>query len=84
MPGLGLLDAVEAFSAGQAGLHSSAGTRSRAIAFRRCSNLTVALGQVNGHIALQLISPPPNSYLNSRPDVVHRFVSGYSKALSLA
>ena len=44
-------------------------------------NLVVALGKVNGHIAYSSFAAT-NGFLNSRPEVVHRFIAGYSRALT--
>ena len=81
MPGLGLIDAVEAFRAGQADFIHLPEPAAEQLLSEGVGNLTVALGKVNGHIAYSSFAAT-NSYLNSRPDVVHRFVTGYSKALS--
>ena len=81
MPGLGLNDAVEAFRAGQADFIHLPEPAAEQLLAEGVGNLSVALGQVNGHIAYSSFAAT-NSYLNSRPDVVHRFIAGYSKALS--
>ena len=79
--GLSLPEAVEAFRSGQAHFIHLPEPAAEQLLADGVGQLAVALGKVNGHIAYSSFAAT-NSYLNSRPDVVHRFISGYSKALS--
>ena len=80
MPGLGLNEAVEAFRAGQAHFIHLPEPAAEQLLADGVGHLTVALGQVNGHIAYSSFAAT-SAFLNGRPDVVHRFMAGYSRAL---
>ncbi len=80
LTGLGLEEAIEAFLAGEADyIHLPEPAATELLARGNCS-LTVALGEVNGHIAYSSFAAT-NGFLNGRPDVVHRFVAGYARGL---
>jgi NitT/TauT family transport system substrate-binding protein len=78
--GLGLDEAIESFRTGQADFIHLPQPAAEQLLAHGVGHLSVALGQVNGHIAYSSFAAT-NAYLNSRPDVIHRFVTGYSRAL---
>ena len=81
LPGLGLEEAIAAFRAGQADYIHLPEPAAEQLLAGGVGHLTLALGQVNGHIAYSSFAAT-NAFLESRPEVVHRFVAGYSKALT--
>ena len=81
LPGLGLEAAVEAFRAGQADFIHLPEPAAEQLLDERVGHLSVALGKVNGHIAYSSFAAT-NFYMNSHPDVLHRFIAGYSRALA--
>ena len=79
--GMSLKEAVDAFQSGVAEfIHLPEPAASQLIADRE-AHLSVALGRVNGHITYSSFAAT-NAFLESRPEVVHRFVAGYSRALT--
>ncbi|MCY4367392.1 MAG: ABC transporter substrate-binding protein [Chloroflexi bacterium] len=80
MQGLGLNEAVEAFQAGRADFIHLPEPATEQLLADGVGHLAVALGKVNGHIAYSSFAAT-SAFLNGRPDVVHRFVAGYSRAL---
>ena len=80
LTGLGLDEAIEAFRAGRVDYIHLPEPAAEQLLADGVGNLTVALGQVNGHIAYSSFAAT-NAFLNSRPEVVHRFIAGYSRAL---
>ena len=80
MPGLGLGEAVDAFRAEKADFIHLPEPAAEQLLAEGVGQLSVALGKVNGHLCYSSFAAT-NAYLNSRPDVVHRFVAGYSRAL---
>ena len=80
LPGLGLGEAVEAFRSGRADFIHLPEPAAEQLLADGVGHLAVALGKVNGHIAYSSFAAT-NSFLNGHPDVVHRFVAGYSRAL---
>ena len=78
--GLGLNEAVEAFGAGRADFIHLPEPAAEQLMADGVGRLAVALGKVNGHIAYSSFAAT-NAFLQSQPDVVHRFVAGYSRAL---
>ena len=80
MQGLGLNEAIEAFQAGQADFIHLPEPAAEQLLADGVGHLTVALGQVNGHIAYSSFAAT-SAFLNGRPDTVHRLVAGYSSAL---
>ena len=79
--GLGLNEAVDAFLAGKADFIHLPEPAAEQLLADGVGNLVVALGKVNGHIAYSSFAAT-NAFLDGRPDVVHRFVAGYSRALT--
>lgn len=80
MHGMSLREAVDAFHSGVADfIHLPEPAASQLIADRE-AHLSVALGRVNGHITYSSFAAT-NTFLESRRDVVHRFVAAYSRAL---
>ena len=79
--GLGLQEAVEAFRAGQADFIHLPEPAAEQLLADGVGHLSVALGKVNGHIAYSSFAAT-NAFLNGQPDVVHRFIAGYSRALT--
>ena len=77
---LSLAEAVEAFRAGEADYIHLPEPAAEQLLADGVGQLAVALGKVNGHIAYSSFAAT-NSYLNSHPDVIHRFIAGYSRAL---
>ena len=80
LTGLGLDDAVEAFRAGRADYIHLPEPAAEQLLAAGVGHLAVALGKVNGHIAYSSFAAT-NAFLESRPDVMHRFIAGYSRAL---
>ena len=80
MPGLGLDEAVEAFKAGEADFIHLPEPAAEQLLAEGVGHLSVALGKVNGHIAYSSFAAT-NAYMDSHPDVLHRFIAGYSRAL---
>ena len=81
LPDLGLGEAVEAFRAGKADFIHLPEPAAEQLLADGVGHLAVALGKVNGHIAYSSFAAT-NGFLNGQPDVVHRFVVGYSRALT--
>ncbi len=81
LPGLGLDDAVAAFRAGRADYIHLPEPAAEQLLAEGVGHLSLALGQVNGHIAYSSFAAT-NAFLETRPEVVQRFVAGYSKALT--
>ena len=79
--GLGLQEAVETFRAGQADFIHLPEPAAEQLLADGVGNLAVALGKVNGHIAYSSFAAT-NAFLNGSPDVVQRFLAGYSRALT--
>ena len=79
--GLGLQEAVEAFRAGHADFIHVPEPAAEQLLATGVGNLAVALGKTNGHIAYSSFVAT-NAFLDSRPDLIHRFVAGYSRALT--
>ena len=80
LTGLGLDEAVAAFRAGRADYIHLPEPAAEQLLADGVGHLTVALGKVNGHIAYSSFAAT-NAFLESQPDVVHRFVAGYTRAL---
>lgn len=81
LQGMSLTEALDAFHSGVAEfIHLPEPAASQLIADRE-AHLSVALGRVNGHITYSSFAAT-NAFLESRPNVVHRFVTGYSRALA--
>ncbi len=79
--GMSLGEAIDAFHSGVAEfIHLPEPAASQLIADRE-AHMSVALGRENGHITYSSFAAT-NTFLDSRPDVVHRFVKGYSRALT--
>ena len=78
--GLSLQEAVEAFRSGEADYIHLPEPAAEQLLADGVGSLAVALGKVNGHIAYSSFAAT-NSYMNSHPDVLHRFIAGYSRAL---
>ena len=81
LQGLSLQEAVEAFRAGRADFIHLPEPAAEQLLADDVGHLTVALGKVNGHIAYSSFAAT-NSFLNGRPEVIHRFIAGYSRALA--
>ena len=81
LSGLGLEEAVDAFKNGRADFIHLPEPAAEQLMADGVGNLVLALGKVNGHIAYSSFAAT-NGFLNSRPDVVHRFIAGYSRALT--
>ena len=81
LPGLGLDDAVAAFRAGRADYIHLPEPAAEQLLAGGAGHLTLALGTVNGHIAYSSFAAT-NAFLETHPEVVQRFVAGYSKALT--
>ena len=79
--GLGLPEAVEAFRAGQADFIHLPEPAAEQLLADGVGHLSVALGKVNGHIAYSSFAAT-NAFLESQPDVIRRFIAGYSRALT--
>ena len=79
--GLGLPEAVEAFRAGRADFIHLPEPAAEQLLADGVGHLSVALGKVNGHIAYSSFAAT-NAFLESQPDVIHRFIAGYSRALT--
>ena len=79
--GLGLREAVDAFRAGQADFIHLPEPAAEQLLADGVGHLSVALGKVNGHIAYSSFAAT-NAFLESQPDVIHRFIAGYSRALT--
>ena len=79
--GLGLPEAVAAFRAGRADFIHLPEPAAEQLLADGVGHLSVALGKVNGHIAYSSFAAT-NAFLNGQPDVVHRFIAGYSRALT--
>ena len=79
--GLSLQEAVDAFRAGQADFIHLPEPAAEQLLADGVGHLSVALGKENGHIAYSSFAAT-NAFLNGRPDVVHRFIAGYSRALT--
>lgn len=79
--GLSLQEAVDAFRSGPADYIHLPEPAAEQLLADGVGQLAVALGKINGNIAYSSFAAT-NSYLNSRPDVIHRFIAGYSKALA--
>ena len=79
--GLSLQEAVNAFRAGHADFIHLPEPAAEQLLADGVGHLTVALGKENGHIAYSSFAAT-NSFLNGQPEVIHRFVAGYSRALS--
>ena len=80
LTGLGLDEAVAAFRAGRADYIHLPEPAAEQLLADGVGHLTAALGKVNGHIAYSSFAAT-NAFLESQPDVVHRFVAGYFRAL---
>ena len=79
--GLSLQEAVEAFRTGQADFIHLPEPAAEQLLADGVGHLSVALGKENGHIAYSSFAAT-NSFLNGRPDVVHRFIAGYTRTLT--
>ena len=79
-PGMGLGEAVSAFRSGEADFIHLPEPAAEQLLADGVAQLKVALGKVNGHLCYSSFAAT-NTFLNSRPDVVHRFIAGYSRAL---
>ncbi len=80
LSGLGLAEAVAAFRSGQADFIHLPEPAVEQLLAEGVGHLSLALGPVNGHIAYSSFAAT-NAFLESHPDVVQRFVAGYSRAL---
>ena len=80
LSGLGLAEAVAAFRSGQADFIHLPEPAVEQLLAEGVGHLSLALGPVNGHIAYSSFAAT-NRFLESRHDVVQRFVTGYAKAL---
>ena len=81
LSGLGLEEAIAAFQDDQADFIHLPEPAAEQILAEGAGHLTLALGTVNGHIAYSSFAAT-NAFLETRPEVVQRFVAGYSKALT--
>ena len=79
--GLGLPEAVDAFRAGRADFIHLPEPAAEQLLADGVGHLSVALGKVNGHIAYSSFAAT-NAFLESQPDVIRRFIAGYSRALT--
>ena len=80
LSGLGLAEAVAAFRSGQADFIHLPEPALEQLLAEGVGHLSLALGPVNGHIAYSSFAAT-NRFLESHPDVVQRFVTGYARAL---
>ena len=80
LSGLGLAKAVAAFRSGQADFIHLPEPAVEQLLAEGVGHLSLALGPVNGHIAYSSFAAT-NRFLESQPDVVQRFVTGYARAL---
>ena len=80
LSGLGLAEAVAAFRSGQADFIHLPEPAVEQLLAEGVGHLSLALGPVNGHIAYSSFAAT-NRFLESQPDVVQRFVTGYARAL---
>ena len=80
IPGLNLDEALSAFRGGQGDFIHLPEPAAEQLIASGTANLAVALGPANGHIAYSSFAAT-NRFLDQNPDVVHRFVRGYARAL---
>lgn len=80
VPGLSLEQAVAAFRRGEADFIHLPEPAVEQLIDAGVAELAVALGPVNGHIAYSSFAAT-NKFLDTKPQVVERFVRGYAKAL---
>ena len=81
IPGLSLDEAVATFQRGEGDfIHLPLPSAEQLIA-SGTANMAVALGPANGHIAYSSFAAT-NKYLDKNPEVVHRFIRGYARALT--
>jgi NitT/TauT family transport system substrate-binding protein len=80
MPGLTLDEATAAFRRGQGDFIHLPQPATEQLIADGTAHLAVALGPVNGHIAYSSFTAT-NSFLDQNPELAHRFVRGFAKAL---
>ena len=81
IPGLPMDEAIAIFRSGQGDfIHLPEPAAEQLIADGTAS-LAVALGSANGHIAYSSFAAT-NTFLDRNPDLVHRFIKGYARALT--
>ncbi len=80
VPGLGLDQAVAAFSGGQADFIHLPQPAAEQLLDQGLAHLVIALGPENGHVAYSSFAAT-NWFLETSPEVVHRFVQGFAAAL---
>ncbi len=81
LPGLSLEDAVAAFRERRADFIHLPQPAAEQLLADGSGNLAVALGTVNGHIAYSSFAAT-NHFLQNHSEAMHRFVAGYSRALT--
>ena len=81
LPGLALDEAIDAFRNDQADFIHLPEPAAEQLLAEGMGHLAVALGPENGHIAYSSFAAT-NAFLESRPEVVQRFLAGYRRALT--
>ncbi|MCI0860129.1 MAG: ABC transporter substrate-binding protein [Chloroflexi bacterium] len=79
--GLTLDEALSAFKGGQGDFIHLPQPAAEQLIASGAAHLAVALGPANGHIAYSSFAAT-NRFLDQNPDVVHRFIRGYARALN--
>ncbi len=80
IPGLTLDEALSAFRRGEGDFIHLPQPAAEQLIASGSAHLAVALGPANGHIAYSSFAAT-NRFLDQKPDLVHRFVRGYARAL---
>ncbi len=80
IPGLTLDEALSTFRRGEGDFIHLPQPAAEQLMASGTAQLAVALGPANGHIAYSSFAAT-NRFLDQNPDVVHRFVRGYARAL---
>ena len=81
VPGLGLEQAVAAFRGGQGDFIHLPQPAAEQLLDQGLAHLVIALGPENGHVAYSSFAAT-NRFLETSPEVVHRFVEGFAVALN--
>ena len=79
--GLTLDEALSAFKGGQGDFIHLPQPAAEQLIASGAAHLAVALGPANGHIAYSSFAAT-NRFLDQNPDIVHRFIRGYARALN--
>ena len=81
IPGLSLQEAVETFRQGEGDFIHLPLPAAEQLLADGTAHMAIAVGPANGHIAFSSFAAT-NTYLDSNPDVVHRFLRGYARGLA--